>query len=112
MVPREILNYTTSRGSAQLLNDFGMSIQMLECRCERVDVTRLHYNSFHAIAHHIACFARGDLWQRSCRGFICDVGAGFPLRRKKMYRALVKIILTVQRNYHYPHVTEPALLNR
>src|SRR5947208_14084726 len=112
MVPREILNYTTSRGSAHLLNDFGMSIQMLECRCDRVDVTRLHDNSFHAIAHHIACFARGDLWQRTCRGFICHFGAAFPLRRKNMYRALVKIILRFARKSHYPDVIAPELFKK
>src|SRR5881227_2945496 len=53
MVPREIFNYATSRGTAHLLNNFGMSMQMLECCCDRVDVTGLHDNSFHAIAHHI-----------------------------------------------------------
>src|SRR5437773_19541 len=98
--------------SAHSLNDFGMSIQMLECRCDRVDVTRLHDNSFHAIAHHIACFARGDLWQRTCRGFICHFGAAFPLRRKNMYRALVKIILRVARKSHYPDVIAPELFKK
>ena len=59
MVPREIFNYTTSRGAAHLLNDFRMPVQMLEGRCDCVDITRLHNNSFHAITHYIARFTRG-----------------------------------------------------
>src|SRR5947208_9776959 len=112
MVPREIFNYATSRGAAHLLNDFGMSMQMLECCCDRVDVTRLHDNSFHAIAHHIACFARGDLGQRTCRGFICHLGTAFPLRGKNMYCALAKIVLWVARKPHYPYVIAPELLKK
>ena len=112
MVPREIFNYATSRGAAHLLNNFRMSVQMLECRCDRVDITRLHDNSFHAIAHHIACFTRGDLGQRTCRGFIGYFGAAFPLRRKNMYRALAKIILRVARKSHYPDVIAPELFKK
>src|SRR5947199_140436 len=98
--------------SAHLLNNFGMSMQMLECCCDRVDVTGLHDNSFHAIAHHIACFARGDLGQRTCRGFICHFGAAFPLRGKNMYRALAKIILRVARKSYYPNVIAPELFKK
>src|SRR6267142_5577483 len=112
MVPCEIFNYATSRGAAHLLNDFRMPVQMLECRRDRVDVTWLHDNSFHAIAHHIACFTRGDLGQRTCRGFICHFGAAFPLRRKNMYRTLVKIILRVARKSHYPDVIAPELFEK
>src|SRR5207245_11802279 len=109
MVPREIFNYATSRGAAHLLNNFGMSMQMLECCCDRVDVTGLHDNSFHAIAHHIACFARGDLGQRTCRGFICHFGAAFPLRGLNMLRALAKIILRITLKYSYSTVISPHL---
>ena len=95
MVPREIFNYTTSRGAAHLLNDFRMPVQMLEGRCDCVDITRLHDNSFHAITHYIARFTRGDLGQSARCGFVCHFGAAFPLRRKNVYRTLVKIILRV-----------------
>src|SRR4029450_5321707 len=107
MVPCEIFNYATSRGAAHLLDDFRMSMQMLERRCDCVDITRLYNNSFHAVAHYIACFTCGDLRQRACRGFICHFGAAFPLRRKNMYRALVKIILRVAYKSHYADVIAP-----
>src|SRR5207248_4574831 len=109
MVPREIFNYTTSRGAAHLLNDFRMPVQVLECRCDRIDIARLHDNSFHAIAHYIARFTRGDLGQCTRCGLVCHFGAAFPLRRKNMYRALVKIILWVAHKSHHPDVIAPKL---
>src|SRR4029453_1499461 len=112
MVPREIFNYATSRSAAHLVNDFRVSVQMLECRCDCLDVTWLHDNSFHAIAHHIACFPRGDLGQRTCRSFIYHFGAAFPLRRKDMYCALAKIILRIARKSHYPDVIAPELFKK
>src|SRR4029453_15305420 len=112
MVPREIFDYATSRGAAHLLNDFRMSMQMLECRCDCIDITRLYNNSFHAVAHYIACFTRGDLGQRACRGFVCHFGAAFPLRRKNMYRALIKIILRVAHKSHYPDFLAPELFKK
>src|SRR5438128_10207146 len=93
MVPDEILTYATSCRGAHLFNDFRMSIQMLKRRCDRVHISRLHNDSFDAIAHHIACLARGDLRQRARGRFICDLGAPLPLRRKNMNRALAEIIL-------------------
>jgi hypothetical protein len=61
MVPREIFNNATSRGITHFLNDFRMSVQLLKCGCNRVDITRLHDNSFDAVAHDIACLTRSDL---------------------------------------------------
>src|SRR4030095_1869174 len=112
MVPREIFDYPTSRGAGHLLHDFRMSVQMLDRCCDCVDITRLHDNSFHAVAHDVACFTRGDLGQRTCRGFIRHFGAAFPLRWKNMYRALSKVILRIAHKSHYPDVIAPELFKK
>ena len=112
MVPREIFNYTTSCGAAHLLNYFRMPVQMLECRCNGIDIARLHDNSFHAIAHYIACFTRGDLGQSARCGFVYRLGAAFPLRRKNIYCALAKVILQVALKSDDPDVIAPELLEK
>src|SRR5215475_183804 len=112
MVPREIFNYPASGGVAHLLNYFRMSVQVLECCCERVDITRLNDNSFDTVTHDIARFACGDLRQRACCGFIRHFGAAFPLRRKNMYRALIKIILWIAHKSHDPDVLAPEFFKK
>src|SRR4030095_15359416 len=112
MVPREIFDYSTSRGAAHLLHDFRMSVQMLDRCCDCVDITRLHNNSFHTVAHDIARFTRGDLGQPTCRGFIRHFGAAFPLRWKNMYRALHNVILRTAHKSHYPDVIAPELFKK
>src|SRR6266478_7271414 len=110
MVPGEILSYPTPRRGAHLFNDFRMSIQMLERHCDRVHIPRLHNNSFNAIAHHIACLARGDLRQRARRRFICDLGASLPLRRKNVNGALAEITLRVRHKSYDANVVAPEFL--
>jgi len=112
MVPREIFDYTASRSAAHSLNDFRIPVQMLECRCDRIDIPGLHDNSFQAIAHYIACFTRGNLGQRTRCGFVCHFGAAFPLRWKNMYRALAKIIFRVARKSYHPDVIAPELFEK
>src|SRR6266404_275727 len=110
MVPGEILDYATSSRGALLFDDFRMSIQMLERSCDRVHVSRLHDDSFNAIAHHVACLARGDLRQRARRRFICDLGAPLPLRRKNVNRPLAEIVLRVTHKSYDANVIAPELL--
>ena len=61
MVPREIFNDAAPCGAAHLLNNFGVSMQTLKRRCDRVDISRLHDDSFDAIAHHVAGLTRSDI---------------------------------------------------
>ncbi len=110
MVPGEILNYATSCRGAHLFNDFKMSIQMLKRRCDRVHISRLHNDSFDAIADYIACLARGDLRQSARRRFICNLGAPLPLRRKNVNRALAEIILRVTDKSYDANVIAPEFL--
>src|SRR6266436_880674 len=110
MVPGEILDYATSSRGALLFDDFRMFIQMLERSCDRVHVSRLHDDSFNAIAHHVACLARGDLRQRARRRFICNLGAPLPLRRKNVNRALAEIILRIPHKSYDTDVIAPEFL--
>src|SRR5436190_19960874 len=112
MVPGEIFNYATSRGAAHLLNDFRMSMEILERCCDRLHVARLHDKSFHPVTHHIACFAGGDLGQRACCGFIGHLSAAFPLRWKNMHRALAKVILRVASKSYDPDGIAPELFKK
>src|ERR1044071_9530996 len=110
MVPRKIFNYTTSGGAAHLLHDLRMSMEMLQRRCDRIDITRPDDDAFDAVAHYIAGLTSGDLGQRARRGFVWHFGAAFPLRRKNMHRSLVQIILRVANKSHLSNVIAPELL--
>ena len=83
---------------------------MLERRCDRVHIPRLHNDSFNAVAHHIACLTRGDLRQRARRRFICDLGASLPLRRKNVNGALAEITLRVRHKSYDADAIAPEFL--
>src|SRR6266704_2764355 len=87
-----------------------MSMQMLQCRCDGVDIPWLHDDSLNAIAHHVACLARSDLRQRARRCLICDFGAPLPLRRKNMHRGLVEIILRIAHESDDANIIAPKFL--
>src|SRR4029077_5351632 len=110
MVPGEILNHAKPRRAAHLLNDFRMPVQMLERRGDPADIARLHNDSLNAIAHDIACLARGDLRQAACRRLVCDFGAPLPLRGENMDRPLAEIILRVADKSYDANVITPELL--
>ena len=112
MIPREIFNYAASRGATHLPNDFRMSMQMLQSRCDCIDITRFHDNSFDTITDDVAGLARCDLWQGACGSFVCHLGASLPLRWKNMNRSLVKIIFRVAHKSHYPYVIAPELFKK
>ncbi len=83
---------------------------MLERCGDRLNISRLHDNSIHAIAHNIARLARGDLRQPAGGCFICDFGATLPLRRKNMNRALAEIIFRIVHKSYNANVIAPELL--
>src|SRR5260370_38013211 len=83
---------------------------MLQCRRDRLDVSRSHNDSFDAAAYDISSFTCGDLRQRAGGRFIGDFGATFPLRGKNMNRALAKIILRIAHESYKPNVVAPELL--
>src|SRR5204863_7758176 len=79
MVPGEILNHAASCCAAHLVDYFRMGMQMFDRRRDRIDISRLHDDSLHAIAHQIACFACSDLWQTAGSRLVGDFGAALPL---------------------------------
>src|SRR5260370_13918745 len=83
---------------------------MRQCRCDRLDVSRSHNDSFDAVAYDIASFTCGDLRQRAGGRFIGDFGATFPLRGKNMNRALAKIVLRIAHESYKANVVAPELL--
>ena len=86
MVPGEIFHYALPGRISHALDDFRMSIQMLQCRRDCIDVSRLNDDSFHAVTNDIAGFARCDDGQTAGGSFINGLRAAFPLRRKNVKR--------------------------
>src|SRR4029453_12006464 len=110
MIPREVFNYAAPRCAAHSLNDLRISVQMLECRCNRVNVSRFDDDSLHVLAHHIACLPGSDLRQRARGRLIGHFGAALPLRWKNVDGALAEITLRIADKTYDANIIAPELL--
>src|SRR4030095_8096010 len=110
MVPREIFNYAAPGCVTHSLDDLGMSIQMLKCRRNRVNVSRFDNDSLHIIAHYIAGLPRSDLRQRAGGSLIGNFGATLPLRWKNVDGALAEITLWIAHKNYDANIIAPNLL--
>src|SRR5207244_13005694 len=68
MAPSEIFNDAAPRPVAHPLNDFRMSLEMLERRRDGIDISWPDDDSFNPIAHDIARFPGRDLRQAAGGG--------------------------------------------
>src|SRR5713226_9815406 len=58
VVPGKILHHAPPGRVAHLLDDFRMPIQLFDRSGDGIDISRLHNDSFNAVAHDVAGFAR------------------------------------------------------
>src|SRR5258708_7883945 len=95
MVPGEMFHYSLARRRTHALDDFRMTIQMLDRTRDCIDISRLNNDSFDTVTHHVAGFAGGDHRQTASGSFVNRFGAALQARRENVNRSLIEIILEV-----------------